>query len=90
MKNPFKPGDLVINGGRLLGQGYIWKVIEAYEHSPVDPTDKRPMVQAENIGPLHGKAEKHDYHIGSRPIYLASDLIRFDGINKPACQARLF
>lgn len=89
MKNKFKPGDLVINAGRLLGQGYIWRVERAYPHNPVDPADRRPMVDCRNIGPLHGKPEPGDYHIGGCPMYPESWLQLYDGKNKPAFQMRL-
>lgn len=88
-KHYFKVGDLVINGGRLLGQGYIWRVEEVFECNPVDKTDRRRMLACRNIGPLHGKPERDDYHIGGCPVYLASEMLPFDGINKPAFQERL-
>lgn len=47
------------------------------------------MLACRNIGPLHGKPERDDYHIGGCPVYLASEMLLFDGINKPAFQERL-
>ena len=89
MKNKFKPGDLVINAGRLLGQGYVWQVVEAHPCNPVDKTDRRPMVTCKNIGPLHGKPERGDYHIGGSPCYPESWLQLYDGVNKPSFQIPL-
>lgn len=88
-KNKFKPGDLVINTGRLLGQGYVWRVEAAYPRNPYDKTDHRPMVDCRNIGPLHGKPERGDYHLGGVFCYLETEKQLFDGKNKPAHQLAL-
>ena len=89
-KNRFRPGDLVVNAGRLLGHGYIWRVEEVHPCNPFDENDARPMISCRNVGPLHGKPERGDYHLGGCFLYLESEKQRFDGKNKPALQLMLF
>lgn len=88
---PFPVGALVVNTGRLRGQGYIWRV-EGYE--PLLESDgqrhskTRFAVVCKNIGPLHGKPEPGDYHIGGRFLYdpATKELL---GKTKPAHQMSL-
>lgn len=51
-RHTFKPGDLVINSGRLLGQGYVWRVEEVWQHCPYDPADRRPWMSLKTITTL--------------------------------------
>lgn len=62
---PFPIGALVVNTGRLRGQGYIWRV-EGYRPmwTGTDWDESRQNVVCKNLGPLHGKPDPGDYHIG--------------------------
>jgi hypothetical protein len=53
----FRLGDKVINAGRLAGYGYIWRVVEVHQGG---------LLTLLNIGPLVGKPEPMDSHIGGR------------------------
>lgn len=63
----FRPGDLVINAGRLAGYGYVWRVVRYLQHP-------EQLLEVVNIRPLHGKPERHDSHIGGTFQRLASEL----------------
>ena len=83
-----KPGDIIVNTGKLRGQGYMWKVLAVHNRNPHQPDDRRVFVECLNIGPLHGEPENPDYHIGNRFLYLASTKEVLGKI-KPPCQERL-
>lgn len=58
---------MVINAGRLAGYGYVWRVVGYIPH-------REPLLEVVNIGPLIGKPERHDSHIGGTFQRLASEL----------------
>lgn len=91
MKHQFKPGDLVINSGRLLGQGYVWKVTEVFPHNPFEASDKTPWMAIKTITTLHGKPARDDYHIGGGMLIPCDyhDKQYWDGKIKPVFQERL-
>lgn len=88
-RHPFPIGALVVNTGRLRGQGYIWRV-EGY--SPMWAGDhwdeSRQNIVCKNIGPLHGKPERGDYHIGGVFEY-DPETKELLGTVKPAYQLEL-
>jgi len=88
-RQPFPVGSLVVNTGRLRGQGYIWRV-EGYVtyQSGQDRRTRITAMVCRNIGPLHGKPEPHDYHIGGRFLYRPEDKELLGNV-KPACQLNL-
>jgi len=90
-RHTFKPGDLVINSGRLLGQGYVWRVEEVWQHCPYDPADRRPWMSLKTITTLHGKPARDDYHIGGGMLIPCDypDKQFWDGKQKPVYQERL-
>lgn len=87
--HPFPIGALIVNAGRLRGQGYIWRV-EGYEPSWAgDHYDYSKMnVVCKNIGPLHGQPERGDHAIGQTYHYdpATKELL---GAVKPAYQMSL-
>lgn len=89
-RQPFPIGALVVNTGRLRGQGYILRV-EGYH--PVWAGDhwdeSRQAVVCRNIGPLHGKPERGDSHIGG-VFHYRPETKELLGKVKPAHQMGLF
>ena len=86
---PFPVGSLVVNTGRLRGQGYIWRV-EGYRPmwTGAGWDESRQNVVCKNIGPLHGKPDRGDYHIGGVFEYRPEKL-EILGKVKPAYQLEL-
>lgn len=86
---PFPIGALVVNTGRLRGQGYIWRVDGYRPMWTGDGWDEsRQNVVCKNLGPLHGKPERGDYHIGGVFEYLPENL-ELLGKVRPAYQLEL-
>ena len=89
-RHPFPVGALVVNTGRLRGQGYIWRV-EGYRPmwAGGDQWDEsRQNVVCKNLGPLHGKPEPGDSHIGQTFEY-RPETKELLGKVKPAYQLEL-
>ena len=85
-----KPGDIIVNAGRLRGQGYRWRVTELHDRNPHDKADRRAFVSCINIGWLHPartaeekQAEKEDYFIGTRNLFLVSEKEVLGSIKPP-------
>lgn len=86
---PFPLGSLVVNTGRLRGQGYIWRVEGYRPRWAGDRWDEsKQNVLCKNLGPLHGKPERGDYHIGQTFEYDPAKL-EILGKIKPAYQMSL-
>ena len=74
---PFPVGSLVVNSGRLRGQGYIWRVEGYRPRWAGDRWDEsKQNVLCKNLGPLHGKPQL--------PLHIAAQAIK-----PPAIAARL-
>jgi len=91
MKRKFKPGDLVVNTGRLRGMGYVWRV-EGYaprwEGNEKQYSTTVFNLLCKNIGLLRGKADPLDHAIGAVYEY-DQDTKELLGGMKPAEQMQL-
>lgn len=88
-RKPFPIGALIINSGRLRGQGYIWRVEGYHPMWAGDHWDEsKQNVVCRNIGPLHGKPERGDNAIGNVYEY-RPETKELLGKIKPAYQMEL-